>query len=64
MKQAIYIFSLYIGAIFFYTLAFFRQPAEISLSIAILAVLITGGIVYTSEKSDRQRHSAQYYSPS
>ena len=35
MKQAIYIFSIYIGVVTFYTLSYFRQTMEISLSASI-----------------------------
>lgn len=55
MKQAIYIFSLYIGVVTFFTLSYFRQTTEISLSVSLLAMLITGAIVFTANTSEEKR---------
>jgi uncharacterized integral membrane protein len=55
MKQAIYIFSLYIGAVTFYTLSYFGQANEFSLSVSLLAMLITGTIIYAANKNEQKR---------
>jgi hypothetical protein len=54
MKQAIYIFSLYIGVVTFFTLSNFRQTMEISLSFSLLAMLITGAIIFAANKSEEK----------
>ncbi|MGE5465354.1 MAG: hypothetical protein ACM3PB_00475 [Betaproteobacteria bacterium] len=55
MKQAIYIFSLYIGVVTFFTLSYFRQMMEISLSVSLLAILVTGAIIFAANKSAEKR---------
>jgi hypothetical protein len=45
MKQAIYIFCLYIGLITFLTLTLFREPLEVNVTISIVAALIIAGIL-------------------
>lgn len=55
MKQAIYIFSLYIGVVTFFTLSYFRQTMEISLLVSLLAVLVTGVIIFAVNKSEEKR---------
>ncbi len=55
MKQAIYIFCLYVGVVAFFTLTHFRQSAEISLLISALAMLFTGAIIYVANKSEEKR---------
>ena len=50
MKQAIYIFSVYIGVVAFFTLINFRQTVEFSLAISLLAILTTGAIIFAMEK--------------
>ncbi len=55
MKQAIYIFCLYIGAVAFFTLSYFGQATEISLSVSLLAILVTGAIVYAANKSEEKK---------
>jgi hypothetical protein len=55
MKQAIYIFSLYIGAVTFFTLTYFGRGTELSLAIAILATLGTGVIVYAANRNEEKR---------
>jgi hypothetical protein len=55
MKQAIYIFSLYIGLVTFFTLSYFRQTMEISLSVSLMAMLITGAIIFAANKSVEKR---------
>jgi hypothetical protein len=52
MKQAIYIFSLYIGVVTFFTLSNFRQTMEISLSASLLAMLVTSVIIFAANKSE------------
>jgi hypothetical protein len=56
MKQAIYIFSLYIGVVSFFTLSYFRQTMEISLSVSFLAMLITGTIIFVANKGEEKTH--------
>jgi 4-hydroxybenzoate polyprenyltransferase len=60
MKQAIYIFSLYIGAVTFFTLSYFGQAAEISLSIALLVILATGAIIYAANKSEERKRPLNF----
>ena len=52
MKQAIYIFSVYIGVVAFFTLINFRQTVESSLAIGLLAVLATGAIIFAVDKKE------------
>ena len=52
MKQAIYIFSLYIGAVVFFTLYIFGEAADISLMCGSFAALITLALVWMANKSD------------
>ena len=63
MKQAIYIFSMYIGVVTFYTLSYFRQTMEISLSASLLAMLITGGVIFalTGTKRNGNRLTFKYF---
>ena len=56
MKQAIYIFSMYIGVVTFYTLSYFRQTMEISLSVSLLAMLTTGGVIFAANRNEEKRH--------
>jgi hypothetical protein len=55
MKQAIYIFSMYIGAVTFFTLSYFGQDTETSLLISLLTILVTAAIVYAANKSEENR---------
>jgi hypothetical protein len=57
MKQAIYIFSLYIGAVTFFTLSYFGQATEISLSVTLLVILSTGAMIYAANKSEEKMPS-------
>ena len=52
MKQAIYIFSVYIGVVAFFTLINFRQTVESSLAISLLAMLTTGAIIFAVDKKE------------
>ena len=52
MKQAIYIFSIYIGVVAFFTLINFRHPMEFSLAVSLSAILVTAGIIFAVEKRD------------
>jgi hypothetical protein len=60
MKQAIYIFSLYIGAVTFFTLSYFGQAAEISLSASLLVILVTGTIIFAANKSEDKKHPVNF----
>jgi hypothetical protein len=55
MKQAIYIFSVYVGVVAFFTLSYFRQTIEVSLSVSLLAMLMTGTIIFAADKSEENR---------
>ena len=50
MKQAIYIFSLYIGAVVFFTLYIFGETADLSLMYASFAALITLATIWVANK--------------
>jgi ABC-type sugar transport system permease subunit len=60
MKQAIYIFSLYIGAVAFFTLYCFGQAAEISLMISSFVALITVACIRVANRGDDRTESARY----
>jgi hypothetical protein len=56
MKQAIYIFSLYIGVVTFFTLSYFGQATDICLLAAILAILSTGTLIYAANEGEEKIH--------
>lgn len=45
MKQAIYIFCLYIGLATFLTLTLFRSSIEINVAISFVAAMVIAGIL-------------------
>lgn len=50
MKQAIYIFSLYIGAVIFFTLYVFGETADLSFMFASFAALVTLAAIWMANK--------------
>ncbi|OPY26606.1 MAG: hypothetical protein A4E28_02393 [Methanocella sp. PtaU1.Bin125] len=53
MKQAIYIFCLYIGVATFLTLTLFRNSIEINMTVSIIAALVIAGmLLLLSRKSN------------
>ena len=46
MKQAIYIFCLYIGLITFLTLTLFREPLEFNVAVSLFAALAIAGTLF------------------
>jgi hypothetical protein len=60
MKQAIYIFSLYIGAVTFFTLSYFGQATEMSLLISLLVIIATGVIIYAANMSEENKRPMNF----
>ncbi|MGA9140761.1 MAG: hypothetical protein WBZ29_11085 [Methanocella sp.] len=58
MKQAIYIFCLYIGIITFLTLTLFREPLEVNVAISLTAALIIAGILFLLARNKEARISS------
>jgi hypothetical protein len=46
MKQAIYIFCLYVGIITFLTLTLFQESLEFNVTVSIVAALIIAGTLF------------------
>lgn len=55
MKKAIYIFSLYTGSVAFFTLFFFQASLEVNLTVTLLAVLLTGVVVFLANRHESNR---------
>jgi hypothetical protein len=55
MKQAIYIFSLYIGVVTFFTLSSFGIATDLSMAVALLAILGSCAIIYTANKNEAKK---------
>ncbi|HEY3273128.1 MAG TPA: hypothetical protein VGJ92_05160 [Methanocella sp.] len=44
----------------FFTLSYFGQAAEISLSASLLVILVTGTIIFAANKSEDKKHPVNF----